>query len=76
MIVATLPDPTVLPPSRLEANWYTVIFVSFDSVLSQFSSLFYRIFVLSDFFRTKIEPQTLFNHFEKDYSALNYKQFK
>lgn len=57
MIVATRPDPTVLPPSRFVGNIITMLFHIFHWILCLYSSISAVLFEVFKFFRTKIEPR-------------------
>ena len=57
MIVATRPDPTVLPPSRFVWNIITMFFHVFYWTLYSYPPIFAILFEVFKFFRTKIEPR-------------------
>ena len=58
MIVATLPEPTVLPPSRFAGSEIMVFFCIFSMVFYSYYQELHLIFVVSKFFRTILEPRT------------------
>lgn len=58
MIVATLPEPTVLPPSRFVGNIIVVFLLIFFAFYYSYYLIFLLIFLAFEFFRTKIEPRT------------------
>ena len=56
MIVATLPEPTVRPPSRALRNEIGMFFVDFTAYFYLYSPIFLFIFMVMKNFRAKIEP--------------------
>ena len=65
MIVATLPEPTVRPPSRFVGNIIIMLFHTFYWILCSYSPISAILFEVFKFFRTKIEPRhnnNIINH--------------
>ena len=60
MIEATLPEPTVRPPSRFVGSKIMVFFYIFSMDFYSYYSIFHLVFMVLKFFRTKIEPRTKF----------------
>ena len=58
-IVATRPEPTVLPPSRFGENKIVVFLYTFHSFFDLYYSYFHVVFVILIFFRTILEPHIL-----------------
>ena len=56
IIVATRPEPTVRPPSRLRVNLFSLSSGLFTMILSYFFDYFLALFFISHFFRTKNVP--------------------
>ena len=63
MIVATRPEPTVRPPSRFVGSKIMVFFYIFSMDFYSYYSIFHLVFMVLKFFRTKIEPLSLFSVF-------------
>ncbi len=63
MIVATRPEPTVLPPSRFVGNIITMRFHVFHWILCLYSPISAMLFEVFIFFRTKIEPQIIYPYY-------------
>ena len=70
MIVATLPEPTVRPPSRLRVNIFSIFFSFFITILSYFFGYFLLLFFIFDFFRTKNVPLYLAHSYAVCYTSL------
>lgn len=58
MIVATLPDPTVLPPSRFGGKEIQVVCNVFTAVFRLYYPILLGLHVVADFIRTILEPQS------------------
>ena len=56
MIVATRPEPTVLPPSRALGNEIWMFFLVFATYYSSYYLIWHYIFTVLKNFRAKIEP--------------------
>lgn len=74
MIVATLPEPTVLPPSRFVENIIIIFFHAFYWILYSYSPILAMLYEVFKFFRTKIEPQSFSHettHWHQSMSPMN-----
>ena len=65
MIEATLPDPTVLPPSRLWLSFIAVLIPDFAGFFLSILFIFALFFMVFEIFGTKKVPGNLFHIFLK-----------
>ncbi|WP_151623380.1 hypothetical protein [Pseudobutyrivibrio xylanivorans] len=60
MIVATRPEPTVLPPSRFMLTFIVVTIVDFSVFLFMRLSIFASLFAVFKVFGTRMVPSPIF----------------